>query len=72
MNNPSTRTRHAMEIAADLRARGATWATIVLKLKRQPGLRGLARLEDSARGLGPYFPLQVGIGVRAARLTRLV
>jgi HEAT repeat protein len=38
MNIPSTRTRHDMEIAADLRAQGGTWATIALQLKRQPGL----------------------------------
>ena len=38
MNIPSTRTRHDMEIAADLRAQGGTWVTIGLKLKRQPGL----------------------------------
>ena len=38
MNIPSTRTRHDMEIAAELRAQGATWATIGLQLKRQPGL----------------------------------
>ena len=37
MNIPSTRTRHDMEIAAELRAQGATWATIAAKLKRQPG-----------------------------------
>jgi hypothetical protein len=27
MNIPSTRTRHDMEIAADLRAQGGTWVT---------------------------------------------
>ena len=38
MNIPSTRTRHDMEIAADLRAQGGTWVTIARNLKRQPGL----------------------------------
>jgi hypothetical protein len=38
MNIPSTQARHDMEIAADLRAREATWATVALKLNRQPGL----------------------------------
>jgi HEAT repeat protein len=38
MHIPSSRTLRDMEIAADLRAQGATWATVALKLNRQPGL----------------------------------
>jgi len=38
MKIPSTRTRRDMEIAADLRAQGATWQTIALKLGRQMAL----------------------------------
>jgi len=38
MKIPSTRTRHDMEIAAHLRAQGATWQTIAHKLGRQMAL----------------------------------
>jgi HEAT repeat protein len=38
MKIPSVRTRRDMEVAAELRAQGATWETIGLKLQRQPGL----------------------------------
>ena len=51
MNIPSTRTRHDMEIAAELRAQGATWATIGLQLKRQPGL-----LQRPSRRVWCEFP----------------
>jgi hypothetical protein len=46
MNVPSTRTRHDMEIAADLRAQGGTWATIAPKLKSQPALLFLRTLRS--------------------------
>jgi hypothetical protein len=51
MNIPSTRTRHDMEIAADLRGQGRTWVTIGLKLKLQPGL--LMRWTRFLRFLSP-------------------
>jgi Homeodomain-like domain len=38
MKIPSARTRYDMEIAADLRAQGATWQTIALKLGRHLAL----------------------------------
>ncbi len=38
MKIPSTRTLHDMELAAELRAAGATWETIGEKLKRHPNL----------------------------------
>ena len=38
MRIPSRRTRQDMEIAAELRAAGATWDTIAAKLKRQTSL----------------------------------
>ena len=38
MKIPSIRTRQAMEMAAELRAAGATWETIASELKRQPNL----------------------------------
>ncbi|HEV3146637.1 MAG TPA: hypothetical protein VGZ47_22305 [Gemmataceae bacterium] len=38
MRIPSQRTRRDMEVAAELRAQGATWQTIALKLNRQLAL----------------------------------
>jgi len=38
MRIPSARTLHDMEIAAELRAQGATWETVALKVKRQIGV----------------------------------
>jgi len=38
MKIPSARSLRDMEIAAELRAQGATWETVALKLKRQVGV----------------------------------